>query len=256
MSNSPVTSPTTPPLTLVELADAGLPRHESYSPFCLKAHRALRLLGLPYTRRTENDPRRLRPLNPKGQAPVLLVGDEVVADSTDIVARLQVLAGRSLVPADRRLAAEARLVEELADTAVNAYLVAARWADERNWPRTREAYFTAMPRLVRAVVPNRLRAGVVERLIAREVWRGGASECWRRFGALLDDLDARAPDTGGWLGDDYGLADVALFGQLHSFRTPLTPWQWDQVATRARLTAWLDRVDIATGPAVPAPMAA
>lgn len=256
MSHTPSPSPPLPPLTLVELADAGLPQHESYSPFCLKVHRALRLLELPYTRRTESDPRRLRPLNPKGQAPVLLVGDETVADSTDIVARLQTLAGRPLVPEDPRLAAEARLVEELADTAVNAYLVAARWADDRNWPRTRAAYFTAMPRLVRAVVPNRIRAGVVERLVAREVWRGGAAECWRRFGSLLDDLDARAPREGSWLGGSYGLADVALFGQLHSFRTELTPWQWDQVATRTHLSAWLDRVDAVTAPAARAPMAA
>ncbi len=255
-----MTSPV-PPLTLLELADPGLPSHESYSPFCLKVHRALRLLDLPYTRRNESDPRRLRPFNPKGQAPVLLVGEEPVSDSTDIVARLQRLADRSLVPADPRLAAEARLVEELADTAINAYLVAARWADERNWPRTRAAYFVGMPRLVRAIVPNRLRAGVVERLVAREVWRGGPEECWRRFAALLDDLDARAPVEGGWVGggpgeSPYGLADVALFAQLHSLRTPLTPWQHDQVARRRRLTAWLDRVDAATRPATAASMAA
>lgn len=248
-----------PSLTLIELADPGLPSHESYSPFCLKVHRALRLLDLPYTRRNEHDPRRLRPFNPKGQAPVLLVGDEPVADSTDIVARLQVLAGRSLVPTDPRLAAEARLVEELADTAVNAYLVAARWADDRNWPSTKEAYFVGMPRLVRAIVPNRLRAGVVERLVAREVWRGGPEECWRRFSTLLDDLDARAPSAGGWVGDEqsqYGLADLALFAQVHSLRTPLTPWQRDEVARRGRLTAWLDRVDAATRPVAPASMAA
>lgn len=245
-----------PPLTLVELADPGLPRHESYSPFCLKVHRALRLLGVPYARRNETDPRRLRPLNPKGQAPVLLVGAEVVPDSTDILARLQVLTGRSLVPADPRLAAEARLWEEFADTSVNAYLVASRWADDRNWPRTREAYFTAMPRLVRAVVPNRIRAGVIERLVAREVFRGGAAECFRRFSAQLDDLDARAPREGSWLGGPYGLADLSLFAQLHSFRTALTPWQWDQVATRTNLSAWLDRVDAATTPAASSPMAA
>jgi hypothetical protein len=42
------------------------------------------------------------------------------------------------------------------------------------------------------------------------------------------------------------LADVALFGQLASFRTPLTPWQAGELAKRPVLDDWLDRVDRAT----------
>jgi hypothetical protein len=38
-------------LVLCELADAGLPSHESFSPFCIKVHRALRVVGLAYLRR-------------------------------------------------------------------------------------------------------------------------------------------------------------------------------------------------------------
>ena len=60
---------------------------ESYSPFCLKVHRALRATGLAYTVRNAPNPAAYKRHNPKGQVPVLLVGDEAVTDSTRILAR-------------------------------------------------------------------------------------------------------------------------------------------------------------------------
>ncbi len=63
---------------------------------------------------------------------------------------------------------------------------------------------------------------------------------------LLDDLDARAPAAGFWLGDRLGVADIALFGQLRSFDTPPTPQQATDLRARKRLSAWLNRVDAAT----------
>jgi glutathione S-transferase len=230
-----------PPLTLLELTDAGLPGFESYSPFCLKVHRALKYAGLPYTRACANNPASHRAHNPTGQAPVLLVGEEAVPDSTDILARIQQLA-----PGRIAVSPEALLWEELADTALNGFLVASRWADPRNWPATRAAYFSSMPPPVRAVIPALLRRKVVRALVARDVWRAGPEACWRRFGALLDQLEARAPEQGFWLPGPLSVADLALFAQLHSLRTPLTPWQAAEVARRTRLSAWLGRVDAAT----------
>ncbi|UJR86831.1 glutathione S-transferase family protein [Sandaracinus amylolyticus] len=238
-------------LTLCELGETGIEGLESYSPFCLKAHRALRAAGLSYERRTSARPDAFKALNPTGQVPVLLVGDEPIADSTRIVARISEL-GRSLDAGPTgRERAEAWLWEELADTALNGFLVASRWADARNWPAVREAYFAEMPAFIRAIVPARLRANVVATLVARDVWRAGEDECWRRFDALLDQLEARAPERGWWVGDRLSVADVALFAQLRSLRTPLTPWQASRVEARPTLCAWLDRVDHATrAPAV------
>jgi hypothetical protein len=45
------------------------------------------------------------------------------------------------------------------------------------------------------------------------------------------------------LGERIGVADVALFAQLRSFYTPLTPRQASSVRGRPRLAAWLHRVD-------------
>ena len=235
-------------LVLCELQDTGLPELESWSPFCLKVHRALRAAGLRYRRRTAARPDAWRHLNPTGQVPVLLVDGDAVCDSTRILARIEGLGGRSLLPSDPIARAESLLWEELADTALNGFLVAARWADADNWPRTREAYFAAMPRPVRAIVPAILRRRVVRTLVARDVWRRGATDCWSRFETLLDALEARAPAQGFWVGPRVGVADVALFAQLHGLRSALTEAQGRAVGSRTRLAAWLDRVDQSTRP--------
>ena len=241
MTNSPAPRPT---LVLCELRDSGVPRVESYSPFCLKAHRALQLCGLPYERRHGSRPSDFGHLNPAEQVPVLLVGDEAVADSTRIVSRLEALSGGALSRGlDARASAEAFLWEEFADSALYGFVVASRWADDDNWTRTKRAYFASMPALVRAVLPGRLRARVVEGLRARDVIRPNLDRCWENFEHVLDRLEVRAPDRGYWLGDAPSRADVAIFAQLFSFRTPLTPRQAERVALRSRLSTWLDRVD-------------
>lgn len=234
-------------LTLCEIGDPGLPAHETYSPFCMKANRTLRVAGLRYERRHGQQPAIFAALNPAKQVPVLLRDDRPIADSSRILEVAEELSGRlfdaELSPKDR---AEAWLFEELGDTALNGFLVASRWADDRNWPLTKEAYFGAMPWPVKAIVPGRLRAHVVTGLVARDVWRAGEAACWERFEKLLDRLDARAPRSGFWMGPRLGVADLGLFGQLHGLRTPLTAWQRDRVAERAHVSAWLDRVDAAT----------
>jgi glutathione S-transferase len=63
---------------------------------------------------------------------------------------------------------------------------------------------------------------------------------------VLDQLEARAPETGFWMGEQPSVADVGLFAHLHSLRLPQTPFRAADIAQRARLSRWLDRVDAAT----------
>ena len=233
-------------LVLCELADASGSGLETYSPFCLKAHRALRAAGLPYERRHGSRPGDFAKENPLGQVPVLLVDGEPVADSTQIVRRIEELAGPIGGETDPKTRAEAWLWEELADTALNGFLVAARWADDRNWPAVRAAYWGEAPWFVGALIAPRLRAKVVKGLVARDVWRAGAEACWDRFLTTLEHLDARAPRSGFWMGERLTVADIALFAQLQSLRTRLTRWQSHAIVQRGALTSWLDRVDAAT----------
>ena len=235
----------TPTPILCELADPHLAGFETYSPFCMKVHRALRVLGVAYERRHGAHPGVFRAHNPTGQVPVLLVGDETLADSTAILRYLEAKHG-GLVPSDPREAAEAWLWEEHGDTSLNGFFVAARWADPQSWPLVRAAYFRDMPAPVRWILPGRLRAGVLASLKARDVLRRSFDDTLARHEAALDALDRRAPRSGYWLGDALTVADLSLFAQLHGLRAPLTPRQAKLIAERPQLTAWLDRVDAAT----------
>ncbi len=236
----------TPHIVLCEFADATAFGLESLSPFCLKVHRALRVTGLAYERRHASRPNEFAKYNATGQVPVLLVDSEPVADSTAIVQRIESIAGPIGGARDARTSGEAWLWEELADTGLNGFLVAARWADDRNWPLAREAYFGAAPWFVRTLIAPRIRAHVTKTLVARDVWRAGPDACWSRFLTLLDRLDERAPRSGFWLDERVSVADIAMFAQLRSLRTPLTAWQSHAIGQRARLSAWIERVDAAT----------
>jgi glutathione S-transferase len=236
-----------PHLVLCELEDPGMLGLESLSPFCLKVHCALRLAGLPYERRHGRAPRDFREHNPTGQVPVLLMDGHAVPDSTAILKRVVDLAPDAFdAGADLRALGERWLWEELADASLNGYVVAARWADARNWPAVSTAYFGRAPWFVRSFVVPRIRAHVLESLVSRDIWRAGENACWKRFGDTLDDLEARAPVSGYWLGRAPGVADISIFAQLASLRTPLTAFQAREIEKRPRLVDWIDRVDHAT----------
>ena len=244
-----VSTVTGPTLVLYDFhASTGVDGWESFSPYVLQVSRALRLAGLAHERRRANM-MKLKELNPLGQLPVLVVGDEKVADSTRIMHRIEAIAPGSLAGGlSGRALAEAWLWEELSDTALYPYVLATRWADDRGWPVPRQAFFGAMPAPVRGVVAPMVRRHTIKRLVERDFLRGGIEACYSRMRRVLDALDARAPDDGYWLGPRPSVADLGLFAHLHSLRLPLTPWQAEEVARRPRLSRYLDRVDAATRP--------
>jgi glutathione S-transferase len=232
-------------ITLFETKPPKSAQVESYSPFCLKVHRALKAAGLPYDCESADNPASFKSMNPAGTVPILKVEQRIIADSTPIVAEVAKLSGR-LVPEDAKAAALAWLWEDYADTALNGYLVAARWADADNWKRTRAAYFEGAPWFVQNLIVPRIRARVLGNLQARDVTRAGLAQTWANFERILEGLESAAPTQGFWVGPTLSVADVSIFGQLQSFRTDLTPGQRARVEKRAVLTAYLDRVDTST----------
>ncbi len=242
-NTTPPPAPSLPALTLHELADAGGHGVPSLSPFCLKVHLALGVLGLPYARAHGPFPAHWKALDATGQVPVLVIDQTPIGDSTAIVGRLRALAPDALNRGfNAAVEGEALLLEEFADSELNGFLVAARWLDDDNWPRTRAAYFEGMPKPLTLVIPTMARRRVRQSLHARDVWRRGPAVCWQRLETVLDALDARAPDNGFWFGEQVSTGDIAIAAQLKSLQTALTPRQSAAVAQRRRLAAWVDRV--------------
>ena len=175
------------------------------------------------------------------------MGDEKVADSTVILHRIEKLAPGSMTGGlDERGVAEAWLWEEFADTALYAHVLTTRWADDRGWPVPRKAFFGTIPAPIRAFVASAVRKKTMKALVGRDVTRGGIDAAHERLYRILDSLEARAPSDGFWLGPRACAADLGLFAQLHSLRLPLVAYQAEQIAKRARLSRYLDRVDAAT----------
>jgi glutathione S-transferase len=239
--------PTLPTLVLCDFpAETGHEGWASFSPFVLEAHRALKLAKLPFEHR-KLPITSIRRVNPIGQLPVLLVGDEKVADSTRILRRIEQLAPGALTGGlDARGVAEAWLWEEFADTSLYPYVLATRWADDRGWPVPRAAFFGGLPPGVRQIVAPLVRRATIKRLVERDFLRSGLDACYERMNRVLDALDARAPEQGFWLGPRPSVADLGLFAHLHSLRLPTLPWRAEDIAKRTRLSHWLDRVDAAT----------
>lgn len=237
-----------PKLVLCELGpDAhGL---ESLSPFCLKAHRALKFHGLPYERRFAMRPVEHKKYNPTGQVPVLLIDGTPVPDSTNILKALETLSEKTLLPVDSKLRAAAWLWEDYADRVLGYYVFAARWFDDRNWPMLAEEQFRALPRLLRGWLPGLIRRRILKGMSNMEFIRAGQAGCWRMFQEHIDLLEDKAPEHGFWIGEQITVADISLFGSLHCLRSDLSPWQRDEVNRRPKLRAWLDRVDAQSGSA-------
>jgi glutathione S-transferase len=238
---------TAPALVLYNFeASTGLEAWESFSPYVVQVARALRLARLPFELRPVSV-FEVRKLNALGQLPVLGIGEEKVADSTRILHRIEALAPGSMTGGlDARGQAEAWLWEEFADAALYPYVLAARWADDRGWPVPRQAFFGALPAPARAVVAPMVRRQTVKRLVERDFLRGGLQACYDRMGRVLDALDARAPESGFWMGERPTAADAGLFGQLHALRLPSVEHAAKEVTARKRLNAYLDRVAAAT----------
>lgn len=205
----------------------------THCPFDLKVRRAIRLVGLSFERR-----RGPGDCCAIGKGPTLVIDGVVAVNADAIMRRLNALVPGVLVP--KEVAAEAWLFEQVADRCLSPFVFAARWLDPANWDAVREAHFGDASWFTRSFELPRLRARIAGQLAGVDT----SDDALRR---ALDALEERAPDRGFWLGTPRAtLADVAIFAQLASLRSPLTPRVGRELSLRPALSDWLDRVDAAT----------
>ena len=194
----------------------------SDSPFCLKARICLQVKGVPFRRVTVTLGRQaeLRRLSPLGKVPVLVHGEDVVADSSRIARHLEALHPEpGLIPSGREARAYTLLLEEWSDEALYFVVGAFKWLNPEN--RT-----AALANTVTEVTRGPLRP-LVGHWLARRMRRRYAA--WGYDATALGELTSRMRENLGVLaalveGKPYllgrapTLADVAVFAQLDWMR--------------------------------------
>ncbi|MBU0602329.1 MAG: glutathione S-transferase family protein [Gammaproteobacteria bacterium] len=148
----------------------GLP---NASGFCLKLETWLRMAGLPYQNvHTMNLARA-----PKGKLPHVDDDGVAVADSGFIIEHLTQRYGVTL---DRHLDAGARAQSLLLQRALEEHLywcmLYFRWADDRYWPATREAFFGALGAPRSWFVPALVRKAMVKQVSSAGIGRHSTEE--------------------------------------------------------------------------------
>lgn len=145
------------------------------SPFGQKVKIALREKAIPFERRLPDDPAHAEDYargNPRREVPLLVDGDARVWDSTAILDYLdERWPDPPLLPADPAARAEARLLEELADTRLEALNFCL--SEARAFPAGEDAAAAAVIGATEAEI-LRLQAALTDRLGDRDFFGGDA----------------------------------------------------------------------------------
>jgi|TARA_B100000085_G_scaffold95746_1_gene86809 glutathione S-transferase len=190
-----------------------------HSAFCLKVRMTLQAKGLSF-REVEVTPGigqiALFRLSGQRQVPVLVDGDDVVADSSAICRHLEALRpDPALIPADARQRAQMHLIEDWADTTLAAAVRAALLQAAADDPQLRNVLLPDdVPSPVRQVMsglPGGWLSGLGELLGQEQRSSMLSSLC-----AIADGLDL----NGCLVGNAITLADIAVGAQLSLLRFP------------------------------------
>ncbi len=190
-----------------------------HSAFCLKVRMTLQAKGLSF-REVEVTPGigqiALFRLSGQRQVPVLVDGDDVVADSSAICRHLEALRPDPvLIPADARQRAQMHLIEDWADTTLAAAVRAALLQAAADDPQLRDVLLPDdVPSPVRQVMsglPGGWLSGLGELLGQEQRSSMLSSLC-----AIADGLDL----NGCLVGNAITLADIAVGAQLSLLRFP------------------------------------
>ena len=190
-----------------------------HSAFCLKVRMTLQAKGLSF-REVEVTPGigqiALFRLSGQRQVPVLVDGDDVVADSSAICRHLEALRpDPALIPADARQRAQMHLIEDWADTTLAAAVRAALLQAAADDPQLRDVLLPDdVPSPVRQVMsglPGGWLSGLGELLGQEQRSSMLSSLC-----AIADGLDL----NGCLVGHAITLADIAVGAQLSLLRFP------------------------------------
>jgi glutathione S-transferase len=237
----------TPPITLYQFP--GNARTESISPFCVKAHRILRLKGLPYQVKNLVTPGSIKKVNRIGKLPTLDYGGELIADSTHIARFLEAKhPDPPLFPKDEAARARNTILDDWAGETLYFKAVYFRWGAPQNVERSKQLAreIFKLPAPVSAIALVLVGRDLRKLVATQGTGRKPYAMVVQEFTQELDALDALCAAGPYLLGGEPSLADIAVFSMLDAMRVGATPDAEKIIQDHSRVSAWLKRVDEAT----------
>jgi len=218
------------------------------SPFVEKVVRGLQLKGVGFELVEPRSATDLKKWNPQtGKMPVVEFDGEKVWDSTFILRRLDQLVPKPpLLADDPTAAANQRQLEDWADESLYWYVMAFQWAP-KNSEATAKRNLSFLPALLRPLLVPLVRRQIGGMVRAQGMGRLPEEALGREFGARLDDLLRMLGDRPYFYDTRPSVADLAVYGQLASARSEVSPETRRALAERSRLADYMKRVEQATG---------
>ncbi|PXF29732.1 hypothetical protein WH50_18935 [Pokkaliibacter plantistimulans] len=214
----------------------GLP---NASPYCLKVETFLRMAGIPYEVRHTPSFR-----GPRGKLPFIQLGEQSIPESETILDTLQPMAAADhLQPLSEEQRLQGHLLARMADYSLAWMLMYERWLVPVTWPRTREAFFTSVPWLIRPLV-----AALFQHKVKRDCWGHGVGRLImpERRSRLQQDLQCVSDVLGDkpfLFGDRPSRYDASCFGVIANIaRDPLGIPSKQVLQGYPNLVAWSERI--------------
>lgn len=224
-------------ITLVQF-----PRHlgvPNASPFCVKLELWLKLAGIPYKNEFNEMPFKA----PKKKIPYVIIDGQEMGDSTLVIERLSKERGIDL---DEGLSDKDKALDQaiwaMADERTYWYGVYDRWLGP-GWPVVSEAFFGAMPGLIRPIF-----TAFARRAVRKQLWEQGTGRHTpdEVLGMAKRDIDALAAIVGDGPyvhGDKISTIDTVVFSIVVNLthvtvNTPMT----QAARAHANLVAYAQRI--------------
>lgn len=219
------------------------------SPFCDKIRRVLNYKKLPYQLHevslTETANGAYKKINPIGKVPALDHDGKIIVDSTHIVRYLEEKFPKpSLLPANKKLAALAHMLEDWADESLYFYEMHLRLVVPHNAQRWIPELVKNEPVYIKLIAPKFIPAMISRTAKSQGV---GKKSLEVISNELNDHVNAIAEwlSGGQWLvGDAISIADISVFSQLKCLDG--TSEGASVLNAFPEVKAWMKRVDLAT----------
>ena len=181
------------------------------SPFCLKLETYLHMAKLPYQNVYVPFPQRA----PKGKLPFIEDNGKRMGDSTLIIEYLKKTYGDSFDQSLRDSEkAQVHALRVMVEEHLYWCLLYYRWCPPGNWQKTKEAFFSRLPIVLRNIVPELVKKGVIKQLHGQGMGRHSATEIAEAATKDLWVLAEFLADRAFFLGNNPTSIDATMYGFL------------------------------------------